>query len=746
MSPRRRVAAGLASALLAMGGLGVQLLVPPANAAPHALSAAASDTPKQRAERLLNSPTGRRLLDVHIKYGTTPEEDAARNFNQVYLRGSAFNDTVINYLRRAKPLRIPLGISSKKTPVYGLWIVEILDRSSYGDLFDDLAVAAAEDKLVNITTVNDPTRPGESGFGVHSEEFTLQPLPALLVKGGMIVVGKGKNGQVPAVNTPAWRAEAYDQVVELVRDASVAQEGDRAPCPSASRHCSLLTEKIPAKNLRSTAAFGTTDEQTRARETVSETLRVAEPARKAQKAEANEAAQQQLGAVALAPGNQVEQAGETGSCVSMPGGLSPSSTGVTVLAAARAADCDGEEESTGVARGLAADASLGGVDFTTLELRYVQDRPGAQGVQYAFSGRPVTAGQATDENLGAQAISASADDLRTWLALDPSTYWVNLSPVEPDRIIDPKMGRTNAGRAMLEADFAMKRTEGRLLNPATAIGARYWKALDRTGSNCSISRAWIVPGRVEVREDGDSLYILKAPLDVKTTSDSLPDTDKDACPAESPAVTAQKEQLQRTIVLPEIVKAVNTDPEYAPLRRAFTARIIGQWVRDRHQSGKRTAFDDVLDTGDLGPATLTDNWRPRQVYDAFVQAFRSKEFTYKQTTHEGNRTITHQYVLGGVDFGKLRLNQVGAAEMNAQYPRLVETVRSSVDRPSTAVDGTVWLGAEVTQDVGRWDRLTRRIGTVTDGRAGTLLIILIGAAVVLFGFRSRPRRRLSPPA
>jgi hypothetical protein len=386
------------------------------------------------------------------------------------------------------------------------------------------------------------------------------------------------------------------------------------------------------------------------------------------------------------------------------------------------------------------------VDFTSVELRYIQDRPGAESVQYAFSGRPLAQGQSTDGNLGSQAITASADDLRTWLVLDPSTYWVNLSPVEPDRIIDPTMGRTNAGKAMLEADFAMKRTEGRLLNPATAIGARYWKALEQTGSDCSISRAWIVPGRVEVREDGDSLYILKAPLDVKTTSDSLPDTDKDACPDESPAVTAQKEQLQKTIVLPEIVKAVNRDPEYAPLRRAFTARIIGQWVRDRHQSGKRTAFDDIIDSGDLGPATLTSSWRPRQVYDEFVQAFRSKEFTYKQTTRVGNRTVIHQYVLGGVDFGKVPLHQITADEMSTQYPRLAETVHSSVDRPAKAADGSVWLGTEVTQDVGRWDRLTGRIGSVADGRGGTLLIVLVGVAVVLFGFRSRPRRKPATPA
>jgi streptogramin lyase len=84
--------------------------------------------------------------------------------------------------------------------------------------------------------------------------------------------------------------------------------------------------------------------------------------------------------------------------------------------------------------------------------------------------------------------------------------------------------------------------------------------------------------------------------------------------------------------------------------------------------------------------------------------------------------------------------------MSTQYPRLAETVHSSVDRPAKAADGSVWLGTEVTQDVGRWDRLTGRIGSVADGRGGTLLIVLVGVAVVLFGFRSRPRRKPATPA
>ena len=134
----------------------------------------------------------------------------------------------------------------------------------------------------------------------------------------------------------------------------------------------------------------------------------------------------------------------------------------------------------------------------------------------------------------------------------------------------------------------MKRTSGRLINPAMLFGKRYWDAMTAgvTGTLCFSSRVWIVPGKVEVREDGSSLYVLRADLDVKAESEKGRGLGAD-CPPVDPATDERRERVERELVLPEIVKAVNTAPEYAPLRRAFLARVVAQWIRQRHDAGRR---------------------------------------------------------------------------------------------------------------------------------------------------------------
>ena len=140
------------------------------------------------------------------------------------------------------------------------------------------------------------------------------------------------------------------------------------------------------------------------------------------------------------------------------------------------------------------------------------------------------------------ALTNSAADLRTWLVLDPSKFWVNLNPTQPDKIVDPQLGQTNAGRALLEADFAMKRTSSKMLDPDTSFGARYWRAFGKSGSSCYTSRFWIVPGDVQVREAGSSLYILKATLAVKAQSMHIDGLAIPATPARraTPATNASK--------------------------------------------------------------------------------------------------------------------------------------------------------------------------------------------------------------
>jgi hypothetical protein len=107
---------------------------------------------------------------------------------------------------------------------------------------------------------------------------------------------------------------------------------------------------------------------------------------------------------------------------------------------------------------LALPPGLGGIDFGSLELRYVSDQGSGQGVGYAFRG---AGAEVSDPAAGVGTARQSSDAFFTWLALPPSSHWVNLNPNEPDRIFDAQFGRTDAGKVLLEADLAMKKSIAR---------------------------------------------------------------------------------------------------------------------------------------------------------------------------------------------------------------------------------------------------------------------------------------------
>ena len=351
----------------------------------------------------------------------------------------------------------------------------------------------------------------------------------------------------------------------------------------------------------------------------------------------------------------------------------------------------------GVASGVSAVSSgiggvLGGVDFSTLQLRYISDTDlNGNGVQYSFAANTQT-GATPSFGGNANAYMAS-DSFFVWLALPTSAFTVNLNPNEPDRIIDARFGRTDAGRILLEADYTMKQATAKLVDPATPDGRRFLDALQ--GAKCfSPQRKWIIPLPASVSTQGDSMYILDAPLDVKLEIEGPDLKPGIGCPAQDAGITRQNDDLYRTMILPKIVDEVNHAPEYADLRRVYASRIAAEWYRQRSKT-KATAYSKIVDSGNIDAWTSKEPFSPQELFGRYRKSFYEGDATY--TWQTGDRT-TWKLTIGGVDFTNIPMVNMTPKDFAKDHPNLPATASGSLFGPrlqSSAQQSSaqqVWLG------------------------------------------------------
>src|SRR3989338_3874829 len=102
------------------------------------------------------------------------------------------------------------------------------------------------------------------------------------------------------------------------------------------------------------------------------------------------------------------------------------------------------------------------------------------------------------------------------LNLPNDTFWVNLRPDAADNIIDLLLENTDIGKTFLEADLQLKKDTAGLTSPQNPEGKLYWDRLYKKAGELfgtenitipTITRPWIVPNEVIVRETEDSAYI-----------------------------------------------------------------------------------------------------------------------------------------------------------------------------------------------------------------------------------------------
>src|SRR5207248_1505997 len=144
-----------------------------------------------------------------------------------------------------------------------------------------------------------------------------------------------------------------------------------------------------------------------------------------------------------------------------------------------------------------------------------------------------------------------------------------------------------------------------------------------------------------VRENGNELFILDAPLDVKMETEYLktPGVASAGCPGQATSDTNYNEAVYRVMILPALVKAVNTAPEYADLRRVYASRVAAEWYRQR-SAKKTTAYGHLVDSGDVSAWPSRVKWDPKEVFDRYVKSYKDGEFKVEQTTRQGNQEVT----------------------------------------------------------------------------------------------------------
>jgi len=243
------------------------------------------------------------------------------------------------------------------------------------------------------------------------------------------------------------------------------------------------------------------------------------------------------------------------------------------------------------------------------------------------------------------------------ISLPNDTFWVNLRPDSPEQIIDDTLAETDVGKILLEADLQLKKDTAKFTSPETPQGKDYWdklyqKAGELFGSDNitipTLTRPWIVPDEIIIRESTDNAYIYKATLKVMLEQDYLKDSTvynfKDERLKE---LNEYSSQLIRELIIPKLIKDVNTAKRYAPLRQVYYSLIMAQWFKSRFY-GKGGLYSWLIDKKNLNGITSKENWSQSTYFKAYQQSFKDGEYNIKTPVSTPLGQTIRSYFSGGI--------------------------------------------------------------------------------------------------
>jgi hypothetical protein len=254
------------------------------------------------------------------------------------------------------------------------------------------------------------------------------------------------------------------------------------------------------------------------------------------------------------------------------------------------------------------------------------------------------------------------------VTLPNDVFWVNLRPDAPDQIIDPVLAQTDLGKIFLEADLQLKKDTARFTSPQTPEGRDYWKKLYKKAGELfgtenvtipTLTRPWIVPGEIIIRETEDSAYIYKASLKVMLESDYLKSSNNPLSSSEynfsDPRLKALNEysaEIIREQIIPKLTKDINISQRYAPLRQVFYSLILSRWFKSRF-TGKSGTYASLINTGDLSGLTSKKAWSKTFYFKEYQKSFKDGEYNIQEPIYSPYGQTMRSYFSGGLSFIKM---------------------------------------------------------------------------------------------
>ncbi len=295
--------------------------------------------------------------------------------------------------------------------------------------------------------------------------------------------------------------------------------------------------------------------------------------------------------------------------------------------------------------------------------------------------------QKTSESLNSQTpeLENATQELMKYffigLALPNEKFWVNLRPDSPDNILDPDLEKTDIGKIFLEADLQLKKDTSGMTSPQTKEGKEYWDKLYKKAGELfssenitipTLTRPWIVPDEVIIRESPEGAYIYKATLKVMLEEDYLTSRGGSrTAPTyqqytfSDPRLKELNEystQLIKETIIPKLTRQINTSKRYAPLRQVYYSLILAQWFKARYRSQRTENREqntekannciDLIDSGNLTsnfkPLTSQSPYSKETYFQQYQKSFKDGEYNLREPIHTPMVQSIRRYMSGGM--------------------------------------------------------------------------------------------------